>query len=168
MLPRVLRQLPEGFHPERRIVTDEVQATVRVIKPTFIETAENSSESGELTRLPKFAVVRLATQVTVDNLVAAIVELSAQQLVLLLRVVRKAVVRRGPSAIAGTDLRHELWSSRVESRFRLRGLWPVLILVPFHLLFLFRCLLFLALVLIFLATFVSHCVILSIFQSSFE
>jgi hypothetical protein len=43
----------------------------------------------------------------------------------------------------------------------LRGLWPVLILLPFHRLFMLRCLLFLALIFDFLPTFISHRVILS-------
>jgi hypothetical protein len=48
------------------------------------------------------------------------------------------------------------------------SLRPVLILLPFHRLFLFHRLLFLALVLVFLATFVSHRAILSCCQLSFK
>ena len=61
----------------------------------------------------------------------------------------------------------------VENRFVVRqsvstSLRPVPILPPLHRLLLFRRLLFLALVLIFLAAFVAHCMILSYCTSSFE
>jgi hypothetical protein len=60
------------------------------------------------------------------------------------------------------------WTTRVVRQSVSTLLRPVLIVLHFHRLFLFCRLLFLALVLIFLAAFVSHWVILSCCPSSFE
>jgi hypothetical protein len=60
-----------------------------------------------------------------------------------------------------------LISKSITENGRCLRLWPVPILLPFHLLFLLRRLLLLALVLVFLAAFVAHCVILSCGQSFF-
>ena len=51
------------------------------------------------------------------------------------------------------------WISQIKMRIEIAGwlsLWPVLVLLAFHLLLLLRFLLFLALVLVLLATFVAH------------